>query len=286
MRRPIAELANSSAEPPAECRSTDAADNGELDHVASDDDASPHLTIFNDAELANDSAEQPAECRSSDAADNSKLDHFASHDHASPHFTIFDDADHRTEYKPDEWDSMLDDWVRALKHAPAALDGMVWHRYRDPDINQDWLSCATQPELWLYVHELRHLDDKGYFSFQGQWQLVVTPPPTETAAASSTVVTQPDTTDSSGAASCTREGTICNEWEAYGHPQPCPGSGVSTQDISSAVQPASDSADTQTASVSCSLSNAEPSDVKEDEAAAYWKTRSPHANQQTMKWKT
>ena len=96
MRRPIAELANSSAEPPAECRSTDAADNGELDHVASDDDASPHLTIFNDAELANDSAEQPAECRSSDAADNSKLDHFASHDHASPHFTIFDDADHRT----------------------------------------------------------------------------------------------------------------------------------------------------------------------------------------------
>ena len=238
------------------------------------------------AEPANDSAEQPAECRSSDAADNSKLDHFASHDHASPHFTIFDDADHRTEYKPDEWDSMLDDWVRALKHAPAALDGMVWHRYRDPDINQDWLSCATQPELWLYVHELRHLDDKGYFSFQGQWQLVVTPPPTETAAASSTAVTQPDTTDSSGAASCTREGTICNEWEAYGNPQPCPGSGVSTQDISSAVQPASDSADTQTASVSCSLSNAEPSDVKEDEAAAYWKTRSPHANQQTMKWKT
>ena len=286
MRRPIAELANSSAEPPAECRSTDAADNGELDHVASDDDASPHLTIFNDAELANDSAEQPAECRSSDAADNSKLDHFASHDHASPHFTIFDDADHRTEHKPDEWDSMPDDWVRALKHAPAALDGMVWHRYRDPDINQDWLSCATQPELWLYVHELRHLDDKGYFSFQGQWQLVVTPPPTETAAASSTVVTQPDTTDSSGAASCTREGTICNEWEAYGHPQPCPGSGVSTQDISSAVQPASDSADTQTASVSCSLSNAELSDVKEDEAAAYWKTCSPHANQQTMKWKT
>ena len=154
------------------------------------------------AELANSSAEQPAECRSTDAADNSKLDHFASHGHASPHFTIFDDADHRTEYKPDEWDSMLDDWARALKHAPAALDGMVWHRYRDPDINQDWLSCATQPELWLYVHELRHLDDKGYFSFQGQWQLVVTPPPTETAAASSTAVTQPDTTDSSGAASC------------------------------------------------------------------------------------
>ena len=162
---------------------------------------------------------------------------------------------------------------------------MIWHRYRDPDFNQDWFSCATQPELWCYANEVV-LDDKGYFSFQGRWQQVVTPSPPETAAASSTAVTQPDTTDSSGAAGCTREGTVCNECEAYGHPQPCPGSGVSTQDISSAVQPASDSAGTQTASVSCSLSNAEPSDVKEDEAAAYWKTCSPHANQQTMKWKT
>ena len=44
------ELANSSAEQPAECHSTDAADNDELAHFASDDDASPHFAIFDDAD--------------------------------------------------------------------------------------------------------------------------------------------------------------------------------------------------------------------------------------------
>ena len=103
------------------------------------------------AELANSSAEPPAECRSTDAADNGELAHFASDDDASPQFTIFDDADHRTEHKPDEWDSMPDDWATALKHAPAASDGMVWHRYRDPEINRDWLSCCFN--IWIFQIE-------------------------------------------------------------------------------------------------------------------------------------
>ena len=191
------------------------------------------------AESANSSAEQPAECRSTDTADNDELDHFASDDDASLRFTIFDDADEPIDHGPGAWDSMPDDWDTSLKHVPAAPEGvgMIWHRYLDPDFKQEWFSCATQPELWCYATDVV-LDDKNYFSFQGRWQQVVIPP--------------------------------------------CPGSDVPTEDTSSAAQPASDSAVAQTAEPSDvnlrkllnpfgSLNHAEPCDVKEDEAAAYWK---------------
>ena len=170
--------------------------------------------------LANSSAERPAECYSINAGDNEKCDHHG----ASRHFTIFDDADDPVEQEPDIWDIQI-------QHAPVAPEGigMVWHRYKDPDYEEDWFSCVPDPQLWCYEKEVR-VDQQNYFRFQGKWQEVVIP-------------SAPEITDASATAAS--------------HLHLCPSSEVSTVDISSAVQPDSYSSVAETVSLSSSLSHVE-----------------------------
>ena len=117
----------------------------------------------------------------------------------------------------------------AEQHASVAPEGigMVWHRYKDPDYEEDWFSCVPDPQLWCYEKEVR-VDQQNYFRFQGKWQEVVIPSASEITDASATAVS---------------------------HLHLCPSSEVSTVDISSAVLPASYSAVADTVSLSTSLSH-------------------------------
>ena len=104
-------------------------------------------------------------------------------------FVIHDDADNQT-------DGEVEDWVPDLvTHAPAASEGMVWHRYQNPENKETWFSCTPDPDLWCYANEVGYENGKdgiGWFRFKGEWQQVVNPPLSEPTAAMPTAATQPN----------------------------------------------------------------------------------------------
>ena len=169
--------------------------------------------------LSSSSAERPPESITAAMADN---------------FVIHDADDKDMDDKDMDDDK---DWDIQIQHAPTAPEGTIWHRYQDPASKKTWLSCFTQPELWCYESEVLVQEWRGRcsFLFQGKWQEVVNSPPADTTPA----VVQPNTTDDSGAPACTRGGLSSND---------CALSKVSTEDPSSAVQPASDSTEPGSAS--------------------------------------
>ena len=90
----------------------------------------------------------------------------------------------------------VEDWVPDLvTHAPAASEGMVWHRYQNPENKETWFSCTPDPDLWCYANEVGYENGKdgiGWFRFKGEWQQVVNPPLSEPTAAMPTAATQPN----------------------------------------------------------------------------------------------
>ena len=147
-------LDSSAAEPAAEVEQQVLDDsNDSLKDLSDVPHASHHMRnsvaqhTGSSAAVAKSSAQQPADCHSTNVADNNEH-----------HFAIYDDSDNGMDEEPDEWHIYI----------------QQWHRYNDPEYEDDWFSCVAKPELWCYENEVV-LDEQGYFRFQGQWNQVVTP---------------------------------------------------------------------------------------------------------------
>ena len=168
------------------------------------------------------SAERPPESITAAMADN---------------FVIHDADDKDMDDKDMDDDK---DWDIQIQHAPTAPEGTIWHRYQDPESKETWFSCVTLPELWCYESEIRHValdkDGIGHFRFAGRWQKVEKAPPLEPTPASSTAVIHPNTTDGNG--------TVQSTEEASSAVQPA-SDNTEPRSASSAAQPASDTAAAQ-----------------------------------------